>query len=93
MATVTLDAFLAGVAQLGTVHTGDGGFEQALGAALLDSGKLKNWATPATAQQSGAAGVLPAGDFGPLSTEGPAAQSLRPILPLGDESAKGALKS
>ena len=42
MANVTLDAFLAGVAQLGSVHTGDGGFEQALGAALLDSGKLKS---------------------------------------------------
>ena len=52
-ANVTLDAFLVGVAQLGSVHTGDGGFEQALGAALLDSGKLKSWATPATAQQSG----------------------------------------
>ena len=52
-ANVTLDAFLTGVAQLGTVHTGDGGFEQALGVALLDSGKLKSWATPATAQQSG----------------------------------------
>ena len=52
-ANVTLDAFLAGVAQLGSVHTGDGGFEQALRAALLDSVKLKSWATPATAQQSG----------------------------------------
>ena len=50
---VTLDQFLAGVAALGTVHTGDGGFEQALGLALLDGGKLKSWATPATAQQSG----------------------------------------
>ena len=49
MANVTLDTFLAGVAQLGLVHTGDGGFEQALGVALLDSGKLKSWATPATA--------------------------------------------
>ena len=53
MATVALDAFLAGIATLGTVHTGDGGFEQALGAALLDCGKLKTWSTPATAQQAG----------------------------------------
>ena len=30
MANVTLDAFLAGVAHLGTVHTGDGSFEHAL---------------------------------------------------------------
>ena len=52
MATVTLDTFLAGVATLGTVHTGDGGFEQALGAALLDCGKLKTWSTPATALAS-----------------------------------------
>ena len=52
-ANVTLDAFLTGVAKLGTAHTGDGGFEQALGAALLDNVKLKSWATPATAQQSG----------------------------------------
>ena len=49
---MTLDAFLTGVAQLGTVHTGDDGFEHALEAALLDSRKLKSWATPATAQQS-----------------------------------------
>ena len=42
------------MAELGTVNTGDGGFQQALGAALLDSSKLKSWTSPAaTAQQSG----------------------------------------
>ena len=52
--TVTFDAFLAGMTTLGTVNTGDGGFQEALGAALLDSGKLKSWTSPAaTAQQSG----------------------------------------
>ena len=53
-ATVTFDAFLAGMAGLGTVNTGDGAFQQALGAALLDSSKLKSWTSPAaTAQQAG----------------------------------------
>ena len=52
-ANVTFDAFLAGMATLGTVNTRDGGFQQALGAALLDSGKLKSWSSPATAQQPG----------------------------------------
>jgi len=52
-ANVTFDTFLAGMAALGTVNTGDGGFQQALGAVLLDSGKLKSWTSPAaTAQQS-----------------------------------------
>ena len=42
-ATVTFDAFLASMAGLDTVNTGDGGFQRALGAALLDSSKLKSW--------------------------------------------------
>ena len=52
-ANVTFDTFLAGMAALGTVNTANGGFQQALGAVLLDSGKLKSWTSPAaTAQQS-----------------------------------------
>ena len=56
MANVTLDTFLAGVAQLGSVHTGDGGFEQALGAALLDSCQAscgRDW------RHAGSAGTIP----------------------------------
>ena len=49
---MTYDAFLAGIAGLGTVHTGDGEFQQALGATLLDCGKLKTWTSPLSIARS-----------------------------------------